>query len=179
MEGATTLAPGTWEEAEAMVGRTIAHLEGADPVSAADIRRKLEVLGFDSPLHTDPAWARDHGHPDVVSPASMARVWAMPAYWTPGEPRPGTSPMTTPIAATAVPGEGDTMIATRIRTRHLAPMYPGDRISATSVLAAVTRKTTRVGDGAFITIETTYRNQRGEPVAIETSSLFRYHGGGS
>ncbi|MBI5104859.1 MAG: MaoC family dehydratase N-terminal domain-containing protein [Solirubrobacterales bacterium] len=174
MSGAANLAQGTWEQAEALVGTTIAALEGADPVSAADIRRKLEVIGLDCPLHTDPDVARGLGHPDVVSPVSMVRVWAMPAYWRPGAPRVGAELMTTPLPAASVPGEGDTMIATSVRMEHRRPLHPGDRVTATAVLKSVTRKTTRVGPGAFLVVETTYRNQRGEDVTVETVTLLRY-----
>lgn len=174
MSGVSNLTPGTWEDAEALVGQTIAVLHGVDAVTHGDIRRKLEVIGFDCPLHTDAACARAHGHADLISPVSMIRVWAMPAYWQPGEARIGTEQMTTPIPATKVPGDGDTMIATGVRMEHVADVHPGDRISATAVLKSVTRKTTRVGPGAFIVMETTYRNQHEEPVAIETVTLLRY-----
>jgi acyl dehydratase len=174
MSSVSNLASGTWEEAEAMVGRTIATLRGADAVSVGDIRRKLEVMGFDCPLHYDEGCARTHGYETIVSPVSMTRVWAMPAYWSPGEPALGAEPMSTPIPATDVPGEGDTLMATNARTEHLAPIYPGDRISCAAVLKSVTRKTTRVGNGAFLVVETTYSNQRDETVAIETVTLFRF-----
>jgi acyl dehydratase len=174
MSGVSNLTPGTWEDAEAFVGQTIAVLRGADAVTAADIRRKLEVIGFDCALHTDPDVAREHGYADVIAPASMVRVWAMPSYWAPGETRIGTELMTTPIPATKIPGDGDAMIATGVRTEHVAPVHPGDRVTATAVLKSVTRKTTRVGPGAFLVLETTYRNQREDPVAIETVTLLRY-----
>jgi acyl dehydratase len=174
VSGVSNLVEGTWQQAQAMVGETIAAHRGADAVTAADIRRKLEVLGFDCPLHTDPACAREHGYETIVSPVSMARVWAMPAYWEPGQPRIGAEEVTTPIPATVVPGEGDTLIATGVRMRYAAPVHPGDRISATAVLRSVVPKVTRLGAGAFITVETTYANQRGETVAVETATLLRY-----
>jgi acyl dehydratase len=168
------LAAGTWDQAEALVGSTVSVQSGADAVSAADIRRKLEVIGWDCPLHYDEECARRHGYNTIVSLVSMARVWAMPAYWSPGEPTLGVEPMSTPIPAAGVPGEGDTMIATGVRTEHLAPIYPGDRICATAVLRSVTRKSTSVGPGAFLVVETTYSNQRGETVSIETVTLLRF-----
>jgi acyl dehydratase len=174
MSSVSNLAPGTWEQAEALVGETISVHEGVDPVSAADIRRKLEVIGFDCPLHTDPDCARRLGHADVISPASMARVWAMPSYWRPGTPRIASEMMSTPIPATAVPGEGDTMIATGVRMEYFAALHPGDRVTATAVLKSVTRKTTSVGPGAFIVVETTYRNQDDEVISVETVTLLRY-----
>lgn len=174
MSGAANLVQGTWADAEALIGATIATAEGVDPVSIGDIRRKLEVIGFDCSLHHDEGVAREHGYETVTSPASMARVWAMPAYWSPGQERIGTEALTTPIAAAGVPGEGDTMIATGVRMDYVAPLYPGDRVSSVSVLQSVTQKRTRVGPGAFIVVETTYSNQRGETAAIETVTLLRY-----
>jgi hypothetical protein len=41
-------------------------------------------------------------------------------------------------------------------------------------LAAVTRKRLSIGDGAFLDFEITYRNQRGDLVAVEHTSAFRY-----
>ncbi len=36
-----------------MVGRTLLKVEGADPVSRVDIRRKLEAMNFAAPVHED------------------------------------------------------------------------------------------------------------------------------
>lgn len=174
VSGASNLAQGTWADAEALVGSVIARYEGADAVSVGDIRRQLEVLGWDCELHQDDDAARAHGYDGMVSPVSMTRVWAMPAYWQPGQARVEDEVLTTPLAAASVPGEGDVMIATGIRMQYEAPMYPGDRIFATAVLRSVTRKTTRVGPGAFIVVETTYANQDEQVVAIETTTLLRY-----
>jgi hypothetical protein len=174
LSGASNLARGSWADAEALIGAVIARYEGVDAVSVGDIRRQLEVLGWDCGLHHDDDVARAHGYDGVVSPVSMTRVWAMPGYWQPGLPRIEDEVMTTPLAAASVPGDGDAMIATGIRMEYEAPMYPGDRISATAVLRSVTRKTTSVGPGAFIVVETTYTNQRDEVVAVETTTLLRY-----
>jgi acyl dehydratase len=174
MAGVSNLASGTWEQAESMIGSAIATLSGPDRVSVGDMRRKLEVIGWDCPLHYDEQCARAHGYEAVVSPVSMTRVWAIPAYWSPGGAAPGAEPMTTPTPAAGVPGEGDTLIATNVRTEYLAPIYPGDRISATAVLRSVERKRTRLGPGAFLVVRTTYANQRAETVAIETVTLLRF-----
>lgn len=174
VSGPVTLARGTWADAEALIGKVIARTEGVDCVTAADIRRRLEALCWDEPLHYDDDLARRHGYRAAVSPVTMARAWAMPAYWSPGEPRIGSEQLTTPLAAAAVPGEGDTMIATAVRTRYGAAVHPGDRISSSAVLRSVTQKRTRLGPGAFIVVETTYSNQDGETVAVESTTLFRY-----
>lgn len=157
-----------------MVGTTISAWTGVDRVTAGDIRRQLEVIGFDCPLHYDEIAARDHGHDTIVAPVSMSRIWAMPAYWSPGDAPLGTTPMSTPIAATKVPGEGDTMIATNVRMEYETPVHPGDLVSGTAILKSVTRKNTRLGPGAFLVVETTYANQHGDTVAVETVTLLRY-----
>jgi acyl dehydratase len=170
-------AQGSWGDAEAMVGQVIGRIDGPDPVAATDFRRKLEVLAVDVPIHTDEAVAREHGYRTVVSPVSMTRVWAIPSYWEPGRPRPGGAPLSVMFASANVPGEGDTMLATHIRCEHFEPLYPGDRVSSVAILKSVTRKTTRVGPGAFLVIETTFSNQRGEVVTVETSTVFRFQRG--
>ena len=73
------------DELQAWVGREHA-FAGVDAVTRNDIRRKLEVYCFDCPLHYDDAIARAHGYRGVVAPVALTPLWAMPAYWSPGEP---------------------------------------------------------------------------------------------
>src|SRR2546429_1022864 len=62
--------------------------EGVDEVTLNDIRHKLEVYCFDCPLHYDAQVAQAHGYRTVVAPVAMTSLWAVPPYWTPGEPPP-------------------------------------------------------------------------------------------
>jgi len=66
------------------------------------------------------------------------------------------------------------MFATRSETEYFEPVYPGDRITATSILRELTRKTLVVGDGAFFVVETTYTKQSGEAAGVELMTFFRY-----
>jgi acyl dehydratase len=170
------LQPGTWEEAEQWVGRELARYRGADEVTVADIRRRLEVLAWDCPLHYDEAVARRHGYRTVVAPATMLMTWAMPAYWEPGDPRPELDdPALVPsYPFTRIPAPGECIFATSSETEYFEPVYPGDRVTATSVLRDITRKRLSVGDGAFFLIETTYAKQTGEVVGVERLTVFRY-----
>jgi 3-oxo-4,17-pregnadiene-20-carboxyl-CoA hydratase alpha subunit len=170
----TNLRHGTWEEAEAMVGQVISVQTGADPVSAADIRRKLEIIGWDEPLHTNEDAARQLGHRTIVSPGSMLRTWVTPAYWAPGDPALDDQQLVPPIALAAVPAPVHKLFATDSTTRHIAPVYVGDRITATARLKSVARKRTSVGNGAFMVVETTYTNQDGDVVAVESLTAFRF-----
>ena len=61
-------------------------MKRVDEVTRSDIRRKLEVYCFDCPLHYDESVARAHGYRTIIAPAALTPLWAMPAYWSPGEP---------------------------------------------------------------------------------------------
>lgn len=170
------LREGTWEEAESWVGRELAQYEGADEVTIGGIRRRLEVLAWDCPLHYDEAVAREHGYRTIVSPATMLMTWAMPPYWKPGDARPQLDdPAFLPsYPFTKIPAPGEFIFATESDTEYFNPVYPGDRITATSVLCSLTRKRLSVGDGAFFLIETTYAKQTSDVVGIERLTVFRY-----
>jgi hypothetical protein len=170
------LREGSWEDAQSWVGRELAQYQGADEVTVGDIRRRLEVLAWDCPLHYDKAVAQRHGYRTVVSPATMLMTWAMPPYWQPGDPRPTLEdPAVIPsYPFTKIPAPGEFIFATQSETEYFEPVYPGDRIAATSVLLDITRKRLSVGDGAFFLIETTYAKQTGQVVGIERLTVFRY-----
>jgi acyl dehydratase len=170
------LREGTWEEAESWVGRELAQYQGADEVTVGDIRRRLEVLAWNCPLHYDEDVARQHGYRTIVSPATMLMTWSMPPYWSPGDRRPelDDGALLPSYAFTKIPAPGQFMFATESDTEYVEPVYPGDRITATSVLRSLTRKRLSVGDGAFFLIETTYTKQTGEVVGIERLTVFRY-----
>jgi hypothetical protein len=164
-------------DAQAMVGEVIGRTVGADLVTLAGIRRKLEVVALDCPLHYDDSCARAFGYRTVVSPVSMTRVWAVAPNWVPGQARPGREPLRTMLPSADPPGDGDTVVAARVAAEHREPIYPGDRISGTAVLRRVTPKTTRVGTGAFLEVETTFTNQHGRVVTVEQATVFRFDRG--
>jgi hypothetical protein len=170
------LQPGTWGDAECWVGRELTQFTGADEVTVADIRRRLEVLAWDCPLHYDEKIARDHGYRAIVAPTTMLMTWSIPPYWEPGDPRPQLNDpaLIPPLAVCKIPAPGECMIATSSETEYFEPVYPGDRITATSVLLGITRKRLSLGPGAFFLVETTYVKQTGEVVGIERTTFFRY-----
>lgn len=167
---------GTWAQTEACVGRVLASFTGADPVSTSDIRRRLEVLAWNAPIHYDEAAARRAGYRGIVSPATMVITLVLPAYWQPGDPRPEPGdPLLLPrFALRQIPAPGGALFATECATRYLEPVYVGDRVSGEVRFVAFTRKKLRIGDGAFMTAETRYSNQHGAVVAVEEITVFRY-----
>lgn len=175
MSTTATSAFGTWEEASDWVGRELARSSGADPVGLADIRRRLEVLSLDCPLHYDESAAQASGYRTVVAPATMLMAWSTPAYWTPGQPRPTLDETYWPMhPVLSVPAPTRSVFATNIETEYFEPVYPGDVVTAAAVLESLVRKRLSVGDGAFFVVETAYRNQDDELLGLERLTVFRY-----
>jgi acyl dehydratase len=171
-----SLTLGTWDDTFALVGKEIVRLTGPDEVTAADIRRRLEALAWDCPLHYDEAAAQAAGYRTIVAPATMLMTWVMPPYWKPGDSQPALDDpvLVPPLAGCIIPAPGTAIFATGNSTEYHEPVYPGDRITAVAVLTDVKRKRLSVGDGAFLPVETTYTKQTGEVVGVELMTFFRY-----
>ncbi len=167
------MAMGTWEDAERLVGSVIDVITAADEVNDPMIRHQLEVLEWDRSVSIDDEAARLAGYPGRVAPFSMYMTFGMAPYWQPGQP-PLSSNVLAPMAFAKVPGPASSMLATSTEVEFVTPMRPGDRLTSTWRLVAVTRKRLHIGDGAFLDFEVTYRNQLDETVVIERTSAFRY-----
>lgn len=168
---------GTWEEAEACLGKVIDVVEGADPVELGTIRRWLEAKQFDCPLHTDAEAARAAGWEDLLVPGTLVLSLGLAPYWQPGEPLAQLSdaPKQIPIPVIFdVPAPCTLSFATSVEVEFETPMRLGDRIIRTTEFVGLTRKTLRVGDGAFFRQRDTYRNQRGETLAVAHLDIFRF-----
>jgi hypothetical protein len=163
-------------------------VEGADAVDRSSLRRYLEPLEFDCPLHHDDGVARAHGYDGVIAPLSSYMTFAIPPVWNPGGPPAFTShERDAEPAAGAVrpPATGfeppyTDYFATDYEVELCAPVYVGDRLSRAGVrLVACEPKETRVGRGAFTTWERRYENQRGETVARMRIGFFLYNRDGA
>ena len=149
---------------------------GADDVTRSDIRRKLEVYCFDCPLHYDDTVARGHGYRGVVAPVALMPLWAMPAYWSPGEPvlyRPGGREQSGGIR-TDVPVVYQGGVNTATEWEYFAPVYPGDALHGNWRLIEIKPRTTRLGEGVFLTVEATLFKRSGELVAKNRNTHYRF-----
>lgn len=172
----TRLSSGTWADAEALIGKPFPSVAGADAVEAGAVRRRLEVLEWDCPLHTDRATAIHLGYRDIIAPATMTGIFAMPAYWQPGDPpmyEDGLAKLP-PLFLDHIPAPGQRMVATGWSLRHHRYLHPGDRVKGTTTVARIDRKRTRLGDGAFITLQTEYFDTDDELVATRELTVFRF-----
>jgi acyl dehydratase len=164
-------------ELETWLGRE-SEYDGVDEVSLNDIRRKLEVYCFDCPLHYDAQVAQAHGYRTVVAPVAMTSLWGVSPYWTPGEPppfAPGLRERNGTRRRIEAPEPFSRGFNAASEWETFEPLYPGDRLHMTSKIVKIEPKTTRLGEGVFITNETRVtKQQSGELVLISRGTGFRY-----
>jgi N-terminal half of MaoC dehydratase len=148
---------------------------GADGVDASALRRFLEPLEFDCPLH----------HDDGVAPISSYFTLVAPPIWQPG----GDSAFTSDERDAQPDGAGVRRFLTGLEPPHtgyfaadfelepLLPVVVGDRLTRSGrKLVGCELKETSVGRGAFMTWEWEAQNQRGDVVARFRNTMYVYNG---
>jgi acyl dehydratase len=163
------------DELQAWIGREHA-FAGADDVTLSDIRRKLEVYCFDCPLHYDDGVARTHGYRGLVAPVALTPLWAMPPYWSPGEPvlfRPGVREQAGGIR-TDIPVAFQGGVNTATEWEYFEPLYAGDALRGNWRLVEIKPRETRLGEGVFLIVEATIFKRSGELVAKNRNTHFRF-----
>jgi hypothetical protein len=157
---------------------------GADAVDTSALRRYLEPLEFDCPLHYDNKVARRHGYPGVIAPVSSYLTFTAPPIWRPGDRSVFTSderdaqPEGVAVRRflTGLEPPHTGYFAADFEMEFLRPVVLGDRLSRTGMrLISCTPKETRVGRGAFMTWEWEVRNQRAEVVARMRNTMYVYN----
>jgi len=155
---------------------------GADEVERGAIRRFLEPLEFDCPLHYDKSVANEYGYPDIIAPYSSLLTWVIPPYWKPGmqlftsaerNAQPTESPLLGFETDLALPTKF--YFATDIEIDYIKPIVVGDRLCRVGyILLSCVPKETKVGRGAFTVWESEIRNQHREVVAKIRMGLYFY-----
>jgi acyl dehydratase len=153
---------------------------GADCVERGAVRRILEPLEFDCPLHYDQRVARSFGYPDVIAPYTSAVTFAMGPLWSPGtvafpSADRNAQPVTLVIDPREYPAEATGLFATDFEVEFSRPPVVGDRLGGTGrKLVDVALKVTRVGRGAFLKFESQVVDARELPVLTTRTGLFVY-----
>ncbi len=152
-------------------------IQGADEVSRNDIRRKLEVYCFDCPLHTDDEVARAHGYRLTPAPGALIPLWTLQAYWSPGEPPlfgPGKPEKDGAPRARLPSTVFTSTVNAAAEVDYFEPVYPGDRLRSVTKLIEVKPKRSRLGEGVFLTMQTSVSNQSGIVVCVRRNTSFHY-----
>ena len=152
------------DEIRAMVGEEVTYT-APEPLGAAAIRYFAVAVGDTNPLYTDAAYARAHGHPDVIAPPTL--ITETNQGVTLPRDEAGFIGHRWPIE---VPGArqvrgGNTYVFHR-------PVLAGDVITATWRLTDATERTTRTGAAMLILTSTaTYTNQDGDLLATNEETI--------
>lgn len=175
----------TWEPMIARVGSDLSEGEltwGADEIEPGAIRRYLEPLELDCPLHYDREVARAYGFSDVTAPYTSILTFTIPAMWNPGQrlftshdrdAQPASSPINGDYLRVAPEITG--FFATDIEIDFLRPAVAGERLGRSgNVLLSCVPKWISVGRGAFMTLESKVLNEEAEVVALIRTTVFAY-----
>ncbi|MFV0459257.1 MAG: MaoC family dehydratase N-terminal domain-containing protein [Actinomycetales bacterium] len=174
-----------WDPVIAAIGRDFAEGDvtwGADPVEPGAIRRYLEPLEFDCPLHTDPQAAAAAGLASVSMPYTGVISWTIPVAWNPGEvlfdsAERDAQPVITRINSPEL-GIGPRttgFFGTDIDVDFERPVLIGERIGRRGRrLVSCVPKETGVGRGAFLTWESDVITTEGEVVARIRVGTYAY-----
>lgn len=156
---------------------------GADEVEKGAVRRFLEPLEFDCPLHYNESVAKEYGYEDIIAPYSSLMTWTIPPLWSPGEQtftsaERNAQPSRNPLSGvkTDLAPETTGYFATDIEMDYLKPVVVGDRLGRFgNVLLSCVPKETKVGRGAFMVWESEICNQHGETVAKMRLGTYSYN----
>lgn len=166
-----TLATGPEDAAFEWVGETSETQFVPEPVNGAMIRLYASMVEDSSPVYWEPKLAqRIWG--GLPSPPGMLNVWRRPLLWTPGD---RTAEERELFADIPFPAEKDTILTVNVDTTFERQLLEGDWLNCRDEILDVSEeKETQLGRGHFITVETTYRDHRGETAATNTKTIFRY-----
>lgn len=174
-----------WQPLVEMIGQDLSDgtvTWGADPVEAGAVRRYLEPLEFDCPLHTDTEVAQSMGYDDITLPYTGVLSWTLPAMWSPGETLfdshdRNAQPVHSPIGGNVLPA-GPTVsgyFATGMEIDFLREVIAGERVGRRGKkLLSCVPKETKVGRGAFVQHESEVITESGEVVARIRVSTYSY-----
>jgi uncharacterized OB-fold protein len=126
-------------------------------------------------VYTDPEFAERSLHGGIVAPPTMLQAWTMPGLVS-KEVRDARGASGVFGALRLLDEAGFTsVVATNCTQEYARYLRPGDRLSAETVIEAVSEeKQTALGVGHFITQRTSYRDQHGELVASMHFRLLKF-----
>ena len=166
------------ESLKAKVGQEGGPLVARDAVNQAMIRHWCDAMEDDHPAYTNPDWAAQSPYGEIVAPPAMLNAWTMQGLRPPSRPADaGVDPASEVYQA--LDGAGYTgVVATNSEHDYLRYLRLGDWISGTSRLTDVSEeKKTGLGIGHFVTTETEYVDQQGEPVGRMRFRILKFRPG--
>jgi acyl dehydratase len=149
-----------------------------DPVNVPMIRHWVVALDDRNPVYLDDAFAKTTRFGGLVAPPAMLQAWGMPSPKLEGIAERGGSPVDASAdnVVRALDREGFTgTLATNSELEFLRYLRPGDHLQLSTELESISsRKTTRLGQGYFVTWATSYRAAGGELVGRQRFRIFKF-----
>ena len=159
------------------VGNTGNTITARDPVNQSTIRNWCDAVSESNPYFTDANAAANGPHGEIVAPPAMLQVWAMPGLIMGQQPARGKDPSSSTYAMLDDAGF-ISVVATNVEYVFHKYLKLGEVISGTTKLVDVSEeKTTGLGIGHFVTTETEYVDQNGEPVGSMFFRILKFRPG--
>jgi acyl dehydratase len=132
-------------------------------VEEGAIQRYAQAIGDTNPLYNDP---------DYASRTEYGRLLAPPGFtgWSIKAERPTEKLFESLIKAGAPPR----ILDGGVEFEFIEPVGAGDVLTATTKIASITERETRLGKTMFTTVEITFVNQRGNVVIKSRSTLIQF-----
>jgi acyl dehydratase len=143
-------------------------------VNEASIRNWCLALGDALPVYTDAEFASATRWGGIVAPPTMLQVWTMPDRREAPRPIGAESELMALLMSRGYLG----VVATNCEQDYRRLLKPGDRVSShTTITGIAGPKQTAIGEGYFLTTETEFRDESGEPVGTVLFRALRYRAG--
>ena len=148
--------------------------EAPDLVNEAMIRHWCEAMGDRNPVYTDPEAAKESVHGGIVAPPTMLQAWILRGI---AMARPDAGGGDKQLELHRLLGEAGypSVVATNCEQGYARYLRPGDRVSATTTIEAISEeKATALGVGYFIDTRTVFHDQRGDEVGWMTFRVLKF-----
>lgn len=170
-QSAGRTARSTQETLQDFVGRIGQPQIGRDDVNPAMIRHWCMALEDRNPIYVDEQRAKKTGLGGVIAPPAMMQAWTMPDYGSSPPAKDAVAELYALLDSNGYVG----IVATNSEQDYLKPLKIGDRVTSTKTINMVSEaKTTKLGEGHFITSNIEYVNQRGETVGRQLHRVLKY-----
>lgn len=140
-------------------------------VEKEPIRRLADAVGDSNPLYWDEEYAKKSKYGAIIAPPGFI---SLPWYGrTKGSESAPDSRIVIREALQKAGYTNPANIDAGIEYEFFNPIRAGDTITAFSIIKDIKEREGRTGKMAFIFTETTFTNQKGEPVATSVSTLIQ------
>jgi len=129
-------------------------------VEEGAIQRYAQAIGDPNPLYNDPDFANKSKHGRLMAPPGFT-----------GWPVKSGSSVFRLVESLIKAGAPSRLLDGGVEFEFLAPIGAGDVLTATTKIANIAERETKMGKTMFTTVETTFVNQKGK-VALKSRSTF-------